>query len=958
MSDINNQLSEYLDEIKYLIIKHGENHPSVADCYYKIGHVYSNKGEYVKALEYYFKSVDIKIINYGNNHTDVASCYNSIGCEYDSIEEYDKALEYYFKSLDIALLGNDHLDVAHCYNNIGNVYNTSYIANYDKALEYHFKSLDIRIVKFGNDHPDVATSYYNIGNVYTAKWENDKALEYYFKSLDIKTTKLGNTHHSLADTYNNIGDIYFDKSNYDKALEYYFKSLNIKITKYGNDHPDVARSYKNIGDLYIRKEEFNKAIYYYNKSVKISLKFNDFESIKNLHSISEYFTKNKNLQKANKLCYHCIRLLEKNPNNFKKMYIYSDDDYIKIYYYYIYINFELLLSKLPNSTIKSQSKKIDSGLTSTPSEEEEISKQVITRIVKYFKDNPNAEVDHQYNTVKSYFNDLKKIIAKAQDEVSPFVKTQIINILNENKIINTNNKNLLSAYETVEKIKAYGFLKRISIKSALLVEGISNQDNENILKLYDEIDVLNFRISKEIKKPELEIKNLLFDIKKKNKFEHEYDLLNKKLMINRKYKKLWEPKIATLEDAIGLCSKETAILEFIIREYNEKKPNLIEYLKYILLEESNENNFFFCMLIKTNGVKIFKIDFDLECSDFIKKLKPGGDNKIAFINKSFDLYSRLIAPLEEDLKGLKELIISPDGPLAFLPFDILRKDKDSPYLCEQFTLSLVPSISVMKMIKDRNYDVTRHSFLGFGDVRYSDKDENGQDRCNDEQPEITENFIEYHAGRFQKYGLESYRDAVNEFLPNLPWTGEEIREIAWNVFDNDKSKIYVGDDASEKKIKELSKNKELSNYKFIHFACHGRFDEYLPQNSSVILSEYIQNKNNQNEDGYLDVNDVAILNLNADLVTLSACRTGLGKIIRGDGIVGLTRAFQVAGANNVLSTIWKIEDKSTKDFMVTFYNKIHKEKLPIKKALQETKLEYIKNGKEPFYWAGFVLWGA
>jgi len=130
-----------------------------------------------------------------------------------------------------------------------------------------------------------------------------------------------------------------------------------------------------------------------------------------------------------------------------------------------------------------------------------------------------------------------------------------------------------------------------------------------------------------------------------------------------------------------------------------------------------------------------------------------------------------------------------------------------------------------------------------------------------------------------------------------------------------------------------------------------------PSFSAVVFSEV--SKKGAKEDGYLSVEEAALLRMNPELLMLSACETGLGKLSRGDGVVGLTRAFHVAGAKRVGVTLWQVNDRGTMEFMKKFYRRAVKEGMDYGEALVETRREFMRSGEfgDPYYWAGFVLYG-
>jgi len=188
----------------------------------------------------------------------------------------------------------------------------------------------------------------------------------------------------------------------------------------------------------------------------------------------------------------------------------------------------------------------------------------------------------------------------------------------------------------------------------------------------------------------------------------------------------------------------------------------------------------------------------------------------------------------------------------------------------------------------------------------------------------------------------------NPDLNGLPGTEKEVNSIA-RLFEG-RSKISTFTDANE----ELVKSKELNSYRYLHFATHGIVDVAEPA-----LSEIFLNGKNK-EDGNLYCGEIYNLAINADLVVLSACETGLGKISTGEGVIGLSRALVYAGAKNIIVSFWKVADESTAQLMIDFYKILLQEKdQSYSEILRRSKLDLIKGEQyaSPYYWAPFVLIG-
>ena len=261
----------------------GKDHPDTALSYNNIGSIYSDMGDYPKALEFYTKALSIREKVLGKDHPDTANSYNNIGNVYGYIGDYPKALDFLTKALNIKekALGKDHPDTATSYSNIATVYSS--MGDYTKALEFYTKALSIREKVLGKDHPDTANSYNNIGLVYSNMGNYSKALEFYTKALNIYEKVLGKDHPTTATSYNNIGYLYSDMGDYPKALEFLTKALNIREKVLGKDHPHIASNYNNIGSVYSRMGDYPKA-YSYSKEAYNIFKTNrdkNFEILSN-----------------------------------------------------------------------------------------------------------------------------------------------------------------------------------------------------------------------------------------------------------------------------------------------------------------------------------------------------------------------------------------------------------------------------------------------------------------------------------------------------------------------------------------------------------------------------------------------------------------------------------------------------------------------------------------------------
>src|SRR5581483_11600018 len=270
--------------------------------------------------------------------------------------------------------------------------------------------------------------------------------------------------------------------------------------------------------------------------------------------------------------------------------------------------------------------------------------------------------------------------------------------------------------------------------------------------------------------------------------------------------------------------------------------------------------------------------------------------------------------------------------LHVLPFAALLRNKNQ-YLAEWKPLHVALSATVYAELKKRRQEDSGSAsgLVAFGDPQYPVS--NRKSLPGSANPEMFSAV---------EHGFA---------LTPLPFSKEEVNAIA--RFFPQHNQVFLEDQATEEKAKAVGKG-----VKYLHFAAHGVFDELLPLNSALALT-IPENPTEGQENGLLEAWEIfEQVRIDANLVTLSACDTGLGKEVGGEGLIGLTRAFQYAGAHSVLASLWSIPDSSTAEFMRHFYQYLTAGKSK-DEALREAQVDFIHLPQfhRPFYWAAFSLNG-
>lgn len=302
-------------------------------------------------------------------------------------------------------------------------------------------------------------------------------------------------------------------------------------------------------------------------------------------------------------------------------------------------------------------------------------------------------------------------------------------------------------------------------------------------------------------------------------------------------------------------------------------------------------------ILSTKGLKTVTLNSDNLASDiqqFRKLLGDRGSND--YVQLSQKLYARLIQPLE-GLVDSRQLIIVPHGALHYLPFNALIGGEG--YLIERYSIRTLPSASVIRYLPMKK-NPRLAGILAFGNPDLGD-------------PRANLAFAQIEA------------IAVAKSRPN--------------------SKVLLRKEATETAFEQYG-----NDFTFIHFATHAQFNSKAPLQSTIMLAKDAKNN------GMLTVDKLYSMRLNSDLVTLSACETGLGKIANGDDIVGLTRGFLYAGSSSIVASLWKVDDLATSYLMEQFYANLKKSDK--REALRSAQLYTKEKYPHPFYWAAFQLTGS
>lgn len=745
---------------------------------------------------------------------------------------------------------------------------------------------------------------------------------------------------------NNIGYFHKNMDNYSDALTYFEKAL--LIAKELNNLNDISGYLNNIGIIYKNLGEFDKALDYLNQSLEINEKIGDKYYIGlALNDIGTTF-RNK-------------ALVTGEDNNYELAIEYFEEC--------------LLLANLINNSKERNELEID-VYNNIGAIYADLNDNV--RAIKYFNEGYNIAV--KLNDIRSMGMLLNNIgfvhsnLGNYEDSTKYFgMAINLANKIGSGKILWEANLELARAYEKQEKY--YKALEKYE-DSITQIEYIRSQiDLEELkasflgtdkrIEAYQGLINLLVKLHKLYPKKTYDQEAFKYlekgkarafldslEISRINISQHiEFRLQNSEaeLMkdISNIYSKLFAASNSRNENEHlykQLREKENE-LESLKREIRAKSPTYanLKYPKIINLNEAqkiiNSNTAFFeysigeekslAFFISKNKFKIFELPPRDQLHKMVKEyLLILSDKDKHNFELGYELYNILVSPGISN--GIKNIIFVADDILHYLPFEtLITKQNSLSWLIEEYEVAYASSISSLREIVERKMSKNikrQRDLLAFGDPFFGQTE--SSNNGDDDQANTSNN------------GYTFFR---------LKYSGIEVKKIS-ALFSDSKTKRYLREQATETQLK----NHRLYDYKIIHFATHCQIDNKKPARSHIALSM----NSADSEDGLLFAREIYNLELNSDLVTLSACQTGLGKLIRGEGIDGLNRAFFYAGASSVLMSLWTVNDQATSQLMERFYTYIRGSD-SITNSLRKAKLEMIKSDilSHPYYWAGFIVTG-
>jgi Uncharacterized protein conserved in bacteria len=882
-----------------------------------IGSVYSELGEKQKALEYYSQSLPL-FRALGDRDGEADTLYN-IGRVYSELGEKQKALEYYSQSLPLFRALGDRGGEAGTLYNIGSVY--SELGEKQKALEYYSQSLTLsRAV--GDRHGEAATLY-KIGNVYSVWGEQQKALEYLGQSLTLRRA-LGDRG-GEATSLTHIGSVYSELGEKQKALEYLGQSLTLRRPV--GDRRGEAITLYNIGSVYLTLGEQQKALEYYNQSLPLSRATGDrVGEATILNNIGSVYSALGEKQKALEYYSQSLTLFLAVGNRGEARTLTN----IGIVY----------------SALGEQQKALEyysQSLTLFRAVGDRAGEAVTLLSMADAKRDQNhlTEALSDLEASIKIIEDLRTKIASPELRSSYFATVQdyyefYIDLLMQLHKTNPKSGYDTKALEASERSRARSLLELLQESNANIREGISPDLLQQEKSLQQQLDAIEKQRIETISSPNPNPTKINEIDKQRIALLEQYQQIQTEVRTaSPRYAALTQPQPLTLPEIQKQILDDNTIL-----------------LQYSLGRERS-----YLWVVTSTGLTSYElpkqVDIETAARAFRTAITSKDDKytpqKVA--EASANLGQLILQPAAAQL-GNKRLLIVPDGVLHYTPFPALTisqtagQNTNIPLIVEHEIITL-PSASTLAILR-QNYGDRKppsQTLAILADPVFSPTDERVKGQLT---PATTEQLESNNLGLNR-----SLRASDRGWPPErLPFTRQEAQTIL-SLVPSDSSSQKIDFDASRTTATDGS----LANYQIVHFATHGIANNKNPELSGIVMSTVDDKGNLVN--GFLRLTDIFNLKLAANLVVLSACQSGMGQNIKGEGMVGLTRGFMYAGAQRVAVSLWNVDDEGTSVLMQKFYQKMLQQKLAPAAALRAAQIEMMQQEKwqSPYYWAAFTLQG-
>ena len=852
---------------------------------------------------------------YGKNSSKLHTLLIKVGKYYNHNEDIEKAIAYNSRALRIAQLNNNKKHEAFALARLSIDY--AFLIRPIESSKYIKEALGIAEDYFFEDHYIMYLIYMGASIVYA---KSDPEKFYYYSKEAIKKYEQSEYQEPGAESmYRNLGNYYSNRGDYKNALKYYHKALE-KANEFGKSNPFSPSIYLNLAGVYYKKGDVKKAVFYYNKSIKgfegqgkgISIEV--AHNYINMTKLYRYVA--NDLIKAEESVKKSISIYEKvvEPNSTHLIRAYLNWAIIAR----LNKNYEVTKKCFAKVHKKFEKEHVE-ALNFDGLMKREMLSFYFEAQAFFYKDLLNETHDEKYADL---FSDALDKFLTLEEHI---LKTETSQFAKESR-----QSHYLHMYKwKIEHILKYSpdnsekaFSLAEKTKSRLILEGFYKNDRKYELGVPEQL----LKKQQELLKKKTTLINDKFKEQSKGQFINDsliahYD--SQLFELIRADEALQETFKKDHPTYYNLMYNHEVVDVKTVQDNLQANQSLVEYFV--------TDELLFIYLIDADSFTVQTVVLDATLKQWVTKLREGiynywsiptSDEDLLSYDQQYrkvahQLYQKLIAPVAAQLKS--NVIIVPDAELNFIPFDALLTEAVE----DQTDLGALPYL-IRKHNISYNYSATLHDQL----VHAPKKEAKKQVLA---FAPMFKDTTSYTTPAMRRSGLGELKHNV-----------EEVERID----DYYRTSLYVNEQATKSNFLD-----QAQAYSILHLSTHAKANDKFGDYSYVAFSK----ANDSLPDDKLYVSELYNLHLNADMVVLSACESGIGQLRRGEGVISLARAFTYAGANSTITSLWNVNDSQTSNLMALFYENL-KLGLPKDQALRQAKLSYLDNEtlKAPYFWASFI----
>lgn len=934
---------------------------SLASVCGSLGNIYQGIGEYQKAAAYYDEAV--LLFRETADRQGEATALANLGKVYAECEDFEKAIANFNGAFEIMRVIRDREGLGTVLGNLGIVYKN--LGQYHKAGEYYEEAL--KIFKENSSEQGIAVTLTNLGVVSYNLGDYDKAIANFEESL--ASSKLRGDNNGIANNLGNLGAVYKDLGDYEKAVSFFERALEIFIRT--GLRPKIMENYARLGAAYISMQDMSRAKDYYREGLKL------FEDMDYRPGIARCYlglglalAETGEYEEALLCCRKALELkkslglgVREEETAIADIYLVSGDtalaekEYLRLGY----------TVRLGQASLKAGKFREAGGYFQKALKDDLVNREAKYLFAEY------CGLGHSFSGLGLYLDadeNYRKAIELAEnqrEQLGPGERTRFF----------------AARVEGFMRSEPYEGIVRTLVARREAADALYYSENLKARALAEAI-AGGRAISKELP-PEIKEREQVFDIRLRSLRKEMEALYRNELfeLYADREKELAELKSGR-DKFISKLRKSNPAYAAVRYPKPVKARELKLYPGETLLEfeVTDEKTYLFIVDGKSRSVLVKTIprsrkalqEMVVKYRAYFKNINKASD--LAAYNPAAgkELCDALLGGIVDDLPKGSKLIIVPDEALGLLSFESLVIKIEKPekrgegkygpfplgveYLGDRFSITYAQSAASLTLLRalDQRHKAVKPSVIAVCDPVFSA----GDQRYGRTEAGFTANDAADKTGAisgWRSMGVDGTKSrgagprpsgSGEEIFPRL----EKTLEIAGKAEEIFKGSVLLltGLKACEESVVGLP----FSDYSYVVFGTHGILDDTVPlvRQPALVLS-LVDNK--EGFDGFLAMNEVMGLKIPAEVVALTACETGIGENVSGEGVMGMGRAFQFAGCRNVLMSLWPSAEDGTVALVNAFLEELKVGKTPAEALRAARKTVRGAGFEHPFYWSAFVL---